>query len=307
MKINKKLFVFLSVISTLSVANAEVIGGTDMLKQNADTPLQRQDPQSGQTINNNQPNLVFPIDNKLKNKTPAIKQKEFQLTINPNAVKEVRKQKNIYENLMTNTEIDYLIDPERRVLRDIDLMDIHPQFITTVTFPSQVKILGAKSSSPMKLLQAEQNVLIIQPEATFRNGNIFITYRSNTKNYTMNLLVKSFGTSNDALKVSYQYVWDNDGRIDFAGILKRYIDLNGEEKVAKNFRKVGDYDTITLNEKTYYIIKDNGSGSRNYVDYKDHRFKISTRYEFENKSAKDRGEKTYKVVEIKKGEKDDNR
>ena len=47
MKINKKLFVFLSAISTLSVANAEVIGGTDMLKQNADTPLQRQSTQPG--------------------------------------------------------------------------------------------------------------------------------------------------------------------------------------------------------------------------------------------------------------------
>ena len=116
----------------------------------------------------------------------------------------------------------------------------------------------------------------------------------------MNLLVKSFGSSNDPLKISYQYVWDNDGRVDFASILKSYIDLNGEEKVRANFKKVGDYDTITLNGKTYYIIKDNGSGSRNYVDYKDHRFKISTRYEFENKSAKDRSEKLYKVVDIKK-------
>ena len=77
MKINKKLFVFLSAISTLSVANAEVIGGTDMLKQNADTPLQRQDPQSGQTINNNQPNLVFPIDNKLKKQNSCNKAKRI--------------------------------------------------------------------------------------------------------------------------------------------------------------------------------------------------------------------------------------
>lgn len=301
MKTSNNLFVFLSISALAVVSNAEIIGGVDMLKDgNANAPIERKDPQSGQTITNNQPNLVFPIDSKLKNKTPAIKQKEFQLTINPNAVREVRKQKDAYENMMTNTEIDYLVDPERRVLRDMDLMDIHPQFITTITFPSQVRILGAKSSAPMKLLQADQNVLIIQPEATFKNGNIFITYRSNTKNYTMNLLVKSFGASNDPLKISYQYVWDNDGRVDFASILKSYIDLNGEEKVRANFKKVGDYDTITLNGKTYYIIKDNGSGSRNYVDYKDHRFKISTRYEFENKSAKDRSEKLYKVVDIKK-------
>ena len=80
MKTSNNLFVFLSISALAVVSNAEIIGGVDMLKDgNANAPMERKDPQSGQTITNNQPNLVFPIDSKLKNKTPAIKQKEFAL------------------------------------------------------------------------------------------------------------------------------------------------------------------------------------------------------------------------------------
>lgn len=299
MMIKNRLIPYLALIATF--ANAEVIGGADMLKQNPDAPLQSIDPNTGKTISNMQPNLIYPIDNKLKNKTPAVKQKEFQLSINPNAVQEVREKKENYENLITNTNIDYLIDPQRRVLRDMDIVELHSNYISTITFPSQVKILGARSSVPMQLLQANQNVLLIQPEATFRNGNIFITYRSATRNYTMNLLVKNYQQNKRTpLKISYQYVWDKDGKVDYVDILQKYITLNGASKLERNFAKLGDYDTITLNSKTYYIIRDNGTSGNNYVDYKDMRFKISTRYEFENKSAKDREKRKYKVKNIKK-------
>ena len=282
-----------------SLANAEIVGGPDMLGQNGSSTMQSTNPQTGQTTVVNPPNLTYPIDNKLKNKTPEIKQKEFQLTIDPNAVKEVRKNKQKYENLVKNTEIEYLIAPEQRILKDVDVVSLHPQFISTLTFPSQVKILSAQSSIVMNQLQFQQNVLLIQPSINFGHGNIFITYQSETKNYSMNLLIKNYDEREGALKIAYQYSWDNDTKIDYVGVLKHYLALNGE-KPLKALKKDGDHDVIILNGITYYIIRDSVNGN---IDYGNQRFNISTRYEYANQSAKEKlsSNNLYPVKNIKKG------
>lgn len=274
----KLLFLLIS-----SCAFAEVIGGPEILNKSSDTPMQTTK-STGEVSVNNPPNLAFPIDNKLKNKTPQIKLKEFQLTIDPNAVKEVRKGKQKYENLMRHTEIDYLIAPEQRILKDVDVISVHPQFISTLTFPSQIKILSAQSSTPMNLMQFKQNVLLLQPDASFGYGNVFITYQSETKNYSMNLLIKNYDEREGALKIAYQYSWDDDAKIDYVGVLKHYLALNGDKSL-KTLKKDGDHDVIVLNNITYYIIRDSINGN---IDYGNQRFNISTRYEFSNKSAKDK-------------------
>ena len=228
----------------------EIVGGPDMLGgQNAQGSMQTVNPQTGQTVVINPPNLTYPIDDKLKNKTPEIKQKEFQLTIDPNAVKEVRKNKQKYENMVKNTEIEYLIAPEQKTLKDVDVISIHPQFITTLTFPAQIKILSAQASVNMNSMQFQQNVLLIQPAISFGYGNIFITYQSETKNYTMNLIIKNY-----------------------------------EEKYIKEITDLIK-DVIILNGVTYYIIRDSINGE---VDYGYQKFHVSTRYEYANPSAKDK-------------------
>ena len=282
----------LLVLLILNFIHAEIIGGSNMVGGNADSEIQS---------SNNKPNLAYPIDNKLKNKTPAIKQKEFQLSIDPNAVKEVRKNKQKYENLMRNTEIEYLIAPEQRVLKDVDVISLHPQFLSTLTFPSQIKILSAQPSIDMNTISFQQNVLLLQPKVSFGYGNIFITYQSETKNYSMNLLIKNYDEREGALKIAYQYSWDNDIKIDYVAVLKHYLALNGE-KPLKSLQKDGDHDVIVLNGITYYIIRDSISGN---IDYGNQRFNISTRYEYANQSAKDRlnANNLYPVKNIKKGKK----
>lgn len=279
---------------------AQSIGG-DEIGGNNNQPLQTVDQRTGEVTTTNPPNLMYPIDDKLKNKTPAIKQKEFQLTIDPNAVKEVRKNKQKYENLMRNTEIEYLIAPEQRVLKDVDVISLHPQFISTLTFPSQIKILSAQTSIPVTLLQFQQNVILIQPNTAFGYGNIFITYQSETKNYSMNLLIKNYDEREGALKIAYQYTWDNDTKIDYVSVLKHYLALNGE-KPLKSLKKDGDHDVIILNGITYYIIKDSVNGN---IDYGNQRFNISTRYELANQSAKEKLDldNLYPVKNLKKGKK----
>lgn len=279
---------------------AQTIGGDEIGGRN-NQPLQTVDERTGEITTMNYPNLSYPIDGKLKNKTPAIKQREFQLTIDPNAVKEVRKNKQKYENLMKNTEIEYLIAPEQRVLKDVDVISLHPQFISTLTFPSQIKILSAQTSIPVSTLQFQQNVILIQPEIAFGYGNIFITYQSETKNYSMNLLIKNYDESEGALKIAYQYTWDNDTKIDYVSVLKHYLALNGE-KPLKSLKKDGDHDVIILNGITYYIIKDSVNGN---IDYGNQRFNISTRYELANQSAKEKLglDNLYPVKNLKKGKK----
>ena len=278
----KKILFFLLVVDFVF---GEIVGGPDMLGgQNAQGSMQTVNPQTGQTVVINPPNLTYPIDDKLKNKTPEIKQKEFQLTIDPNAVKEVRKNKQKYENMVKNTEIEYLIAPEQKTLKDVDVISIHPQFITTLTFPAQIKILSAQASVNMNSMQFQQNVLLIQPAISFGYGNIFITYQSETKNYTMNLIIKNYEEKEGPLKIAYQYDWNNDNKIDSITVLNHYKKLNGDHKL-KNLKKDGDHDVIILNGVTYYIIRDSINGE---VDYGYQKFHVSTRYEYANPSAKDK-------------------
>ena len=291
----KKILFFLLVVDFVF---GEIIGGPDMLgKQNANGSMQTVDPRTGQTVTTNPPNLTYPIDDKLKNKTPEIKQKEFQLTIDPNAVKEVRKNKQKYESMVKNTEIEYLIAPEQKVLKDVDVISIHPQFITTLTFPSQIKILSAQASINMNSIQFQQNVLLIQPAISFGYGNIFITYQSETKNYTMNLIIKNYEEKEGPLKIAYQYDWNNDNKIDSITVLNHYKKLNGDSKL-KNLKKDGDHDVIILNGVTYYIIRDSINGE---VDYGYQKFHVSTRYEYANPSAKDKlsSDHLYPVKKLK--------
>ncbi|MDA3053302.1 hypothetical protein OFO01_06940 [Campylobacter sp. JMF_01 NE2] len=292
----KKSLLFLLVVNFMY---AEIVGGPEMLGQAGNGVMQSTNPQTGQTVTINPPNLTYPIDNKLKNKTPEIKQKEFQLTIDPNAVKEVRKNKQKYENLVKNTEIEYLIAPEQRILKDVDIISLHPQFISTLTFPAQIKILSMQSSIDMKQMQFQQNVLLIQPAVSFGHGNIFITYQSENKNYSMNLLVKSYDEKEGPLKISYHYSWNNDTKIDYVGVLKHYLALNGE-KPLRALRKDGDHDVVILNGITYYIIRDSVNGN---IDYGNQRFTISTRYEYANTSAKNKltSDNLYPVRNLRKG------
>ena len=117
----------------------------------------------------------------------------------------------------------------------------------------------------------------------------------------MNLLIKNYDEREGALKIAYQYSWDNDIKIDYVAVLKHYLALNGE-KPLKSLQKDGDHDVIVLNGITYYIIRDSISGN---IDYGNQRFNISTRYEYANQSAKDRlnANNLYPVKNIKKGKK----
>ena len=273
---------------------AENVGGQENIPQ-ISGEMQTKDPQTGKMVIINPPNLAYPIDNKLKNKTPQIKANEFQLTIDPAAVNRVRKGKQRYEQAITNTDVEMLIDPELRALRDVDVMSIHPQYITTITFPPQTKITQAKSSQPMVLLQAEQNVLLVQPEAGFNNGNIFVAYQSENKNYFLNLIVKGYDREEGSLKTTYQYSCDADAKLDWVDIIKQYTRINGDGAL-RELKRDGDCDIIILSGKTYYIIRDSVNGNANY---KNQSYTVSTRYEFSNKSSRSRGNNVYPVKNIK--------
>lgn len=226
---------------------------------------------------------------------PSILKDRFELNIDPGFVGVVQDKQDTYTKVMSETlDINLLIDMVTKPVKNVDTLYIHPHYVTTIAFPDETEILYAQSSIVFNQLSFSGNLLIIQPNKDFVNGNIVVTYRDDKRTYYMNIIVNKYKQQvfkdneynkyvidDNYLSLNYKYVSVAQNiDIDHIAILKQYITLNGEE-ILKLFNYEGDYDTILVDNVLYYITKDSAFGQ---VDYNGIRFNISTGYSYADRS-----------------------
>lgn len=241
---------------------------------------------------------AFPYETSEERKmfsTPQILKDRFELNINNDIAKEVLLHKDNYTKVLTETfDLNLLVDSITRVIKNVDTLYIHPHFLTTINLPDETEIVYAKSSVEMFVFDFSRNLLMIQPQKDFVNGNILLTYRDSNRVYYMNLILykytqkpfdeklNKYVADDNYLSLNYKYIKNEE--INAINILKHYLKLNGDN-IVYAFKKDGDYDVIQLGGVSYFIVRDSQFGS---VDYKGVRFSVSTKYMPNEKTLKNK-------------------
>lgn len=265
-------------------------------------------PNTDALVGNNQqgnvPTRGYPLD--MSQQAPGtLKIDKFTLDIGEHGndfADTARRQKQNYNRIMQDTAgLEYFIGVNNRQLRDVDSIALHPQFLTTIRLPVDTEIVFVQASQDFKQINTTANMLILQPNANFLDGNIFISYKNKNKNFALNLIAKRYNKREGALVLNHSYFYDigtND-----VDILRIYERLNGDRALLA-LTQNGDYDTIMINNITYFIIRDDKLGKIEYGSTNEvRRYTISTKYTPQDKSLKSvnvSGKK--KVTNLKKGQ-----
>ncbi|MBZ8002382.1 hypothetical protein [Campylobacter canadensis] len=237
----------------------------------------------------------FPTNNDLLRYTnPQILKDRFELNANPKIFKEISKKNDNFKQLLDETfDVSFLMSDIVRQIRQVDIIYIHPKFVTSVLFPEGTKIIYANSSTPLQEFNFSSNLLLIQPKKDFVDGNILVTFSDKNKNYITNIILKKY-TQNAKKNVLYnRYVFDDNflslnyqyvRKINYSPIeiLEIYFKLNGN-KAINNFKKNGDFDTLIVKNVAFYIIRDDNLGK---IDYQNVRFSIKNTYDKADSSIK---------------------
>jgi len=196
-------------------------------------------------------------------------------------------------------DTDILMQPVTRVIRSIDVLGITPEYITTVLFPSNMKIMEGQASFKTSLFEKKNNLLRFRPDRdTFASGNIVLTLSDGTKNYEMTLIVnryyqkdchidnneyickkirkqwseskssKSYAYAYNNLSIYYKYI--NAQILDSLDVISTYEKLKGKNL---SLNTDGDYDVFIYKGVSYRIIRDDKHGDIYYRAYK-YRIKV---------------------------------
>ena len=202
---------------------------------------------------------------------------EFKININPNAVYQGFNQLKRYRSLMNQTfNPKILFKPLIKPLSNIDIVYMHPRFITTLLFPNSIKIISAFSSEQMNFLKFSKNLLMIKPLANDGVGNLIITaYDSKThQNKIFNFIIKPFFPENLKIDTIYGYYTAPSGaflslnvkyveniNLTPIEVINKIVNLWGEKKFNKIFAKNGSIFALTINHIPVYIKRDDLQGN----------------------------------------------
>lgn len=261
-------------------------------------------PQSMQNGNNNNnngyntKNTGNDIDNNI---VKATNKNNFELNADEAIFQKSINSRDRYNKLLNETiNLDYMMTPETRPFKTMDMLYVHPNHITTIILPEDIELMTAKASFKTDVFEMNQNSLLLKPNKDFNTGNIVVTATNKGENFIFNIVVRKIENvlvtfdsdynkyliENNYLSLVYQYERKNIE--DKFEILQKYLSLNKIKSydLDKIFQEDGDYDMLTYRGITYYIIKDEKFGNINYGDIN---FRIDTKYKISTSSNKVRG------------------
>lgn len=201
----------------------------------------------------------------------------FKININPDSVYQGFNALKKYRSLMNQTfNPKILLKPLIKPLSNLDVLYIHPRFITNIILPETLKIISVYSSEKMNFLQFSNNLLMIKPLSNDGVGNLILTAydMKQKKNKVFNFIIKPFFPKNVKFDETYGYYVAPDGA--FLSLTVKYVDninltpiqvlnklifLYGKEKFNKIFSKNENLYAITINHIPVYIQRDDKQGN----------------------------------------------
>lgn len=202
---------------------------------------------------------------------------QFKINLNAKSVYQGFNAFKRYRSLMNLTFNPHILfKPLIKPLSSIDIIYIHPRFISTILFPETIKIISAYTSEKMNFLQYSDNLLMIKPTADDGIGNLIITAydKKNRKNKLFNFIIKPFFPKNIMLDTAYGYYTAPNGaflsltvkyveNINLTPIkaLNKIINLLGSKKFNRIFSKNGSIFAVIINHIPVYIKRDDKQGN----------------------------------------------
>jgi len=184
-------------------------------------------------------------------------------------------------------DMKILLKPLVLPLFNIETIYLHPNFVSTITFPASFKILSAQTTMHMKVFQYQNNLLLLSPIRGNDIANLVITaYDNQTKqNKVFNFLLKPYSLTLLKYDTKYgMYATDFGDYLSFnikfvekvninpINILEKYVEVFGLKHFRKVFSKNGYYDSILINHIPIYITRDDVQGN---IIYDNKKFRIS--------------------------------
>jgi len=225
----------------------------------------------------------YPFEPTKKNIPAFVQEERFKMNVKKEEYEEILEKKDKFRKILNSTlGMEILQKPTVKQIKTIDMIYIHPSYISTIILPEGSEISFAKASfvTPEAIF-FDKNVLNIRPEKNFLNGNVIVYYTKERKNYHLNLILKNYRTATcivDEIKkeficqnsgFSLVYDYEKEKKKDDIDILFAYADLvnnNMGELNERGFAKV-----IYENE-LYYIIRDEKFGS---IFYKGGKYRVA--------------------------------
>jgi len=227
----------------------------------------------------------YPFDPTLKNIPPFVKEDRFKMSLKEKEFEEVKDKLDNFKMIMNSTiGMEILQKPVFKNIKTIDTLYFHPSYQTTIILPEGSKISYAKPSFKItQKITFSENVLNVQPDKSFLNGNIIIYYSRNKKNYHLNIIAKNYTTAkcsvdakreiflcaDSSFGIVYQY--QDNMLADDTDVFFAYVDLVGGnlDKIKKR-----GFSSVQYGGKIYYIILDNKFGT---LFYHGDKYRISTK------------------------------
>jgi hypothetical protein len=213
---------------------------------------------------------------------------KYKINIDNVTAKKILNRIRRYKAIMNDTyEMKILLKPLVKPLSNVDVVYLHPNFISTLIFPSSFKITSAQTSIKMNLFTYSQNLMEIKPLKGNDIGNMVVTAydMKNKQNKIFNFILKPYSLKNLNYDTEYGMYATEDGaffslttkfveKVDVnpVEVLEKYVDVNGLDTLNKVFNKNGAYDSILIDNVPIYITRDDIQGN---IEYFNKKFRIS--------------------------------
>lgn len=247
-------------------------------------------PYNSRNGNNENGSNLFPVDSapETANMNSTLRQNRFEINIDEGMAKTVGSKRIRYQKIMSGTlDINLLQKPLLKPFTTVDSLHLSSTFLSTIVFPERFRVVYAKPSVKMKVAQASQNLVLLQPEEDFINGNIFVSLTDGAKNYFATIMLDIYNPEavvHDANEGRYLY--ENDylstvvryidmPKVSGLDVFKSYTKMHGEKQLLRKFATNGDFDVMTLSGVPFYIVRDDKDGT---IDYQGKSFSVTNNY-----------------------------
>lgn len=220
---------------------------------------------------NNEEQLGFdgitPFDKSQLSIPKTVRQNRFELSIESNTtsiiLEEIQRKQDLLDGLY---HVDILQKPLFKTLKTVDIIYLHPNFLTTIMFPQKYSISKPMASFKTNFFEFSNNTIRIQPAQNSPLGNIVLSLTDGKQNYSINIFVKKFiqdvncinkKCKQDFLATVIKY--QEPKKLNHFQVIEEYLVLNSFKKVT--IEKNLDYVSFSKNGETFYIIRDDEFGN----------------------------------------------
>jgi hypothetical protein len=213
----------------------------------------------------------MPYDKSKLSQPKIVQQNRFELNLNEKEVYDIHTKVQKKQDILDGVAgINILQSPMFKPLKTVSTIYLHPNFITTLIFPDNLKIAGKPRIAFLaKVFEFDNNTMRIRPDRSSTSGNIVLTLTDGQRNYSLTIFHKRYipdlectkdpqsDCKNTHLATVIKFI--KAKKFNPFNIIEEYQTLHNISRIV--IKKNLDYLTFSKGSETYYIIRDDEFGT----------------------------------------------